>query len=1085
MHKLKSLTLIGISSLLVISLCIDSVFAFTPPPGYIAGGEAGGTISTDVNINIEGQGSGSSGEDPDNPNPDNPDPDNPNPGGPGTGDNPGNPGGEDVAKYKYIITYYYDDSIEIQRGEGAKGDPIPYTLDTPKTYAGHNWILDTFEVSKYISDIEEHNNADIYYTLDDKDKDGNNVPGGDGIADKYQDPANPTNPLDLYRYNVTYNYQENTEDVHKEYIMGQGTVGSIIPYQQTQTRSFNSNIYSFDSITVDSATVTPQVEKNKVELTYSLLSEEEQPPETNNKFNVTLDPANGEKIETQQVNEGELVVKPSVDPVKPGYTFEYWAELVDERYVEYDFNTPVDGNKALVAYYTLNSDLVEYKIYHHKQTMTGDDGYIDKASQGATGYIVAEIETLTGTPGESITATPKNYTGYRYDSDKSEDTIILNEHSDNTINLYYNRNQINITIDPANGTDEVQNITITYGGTVEKPEPDPKKDGYDFIGWFIEDNPINFTQPIYGDTTITAHYQLKPNDADYIVEHYQQNLEDDGYTLKDRDTEHSKENLVVTARAKQYIGFKENTNHVDRVFIGKVVCGDNPLTLKLYYDREIYKVTIDKNNGEPLDESEVKYGTIINKPSDPSNGDKIFNGWVDENGTPIDWDNPISKDVIIKADWVDKNDETYKYTINSYYNNTLVQTTGNGKLNSDIPYNKQLSTIYNGNNYTLVNKEVKSNVITTNELNNVVNLYYKLDNIGKDGTINGGDGVPDEYQVTIHFRAIYGRLSKYESVITKYDTNGNPSANGTATLRENDIPTATPNYGYYDGLWSRLPLPGIKVIDGETFIITYNRRPTYTGYPSDGTGNNNENNNKPDSGNGNGIVDIEDDEVVKGDKPILEVVKLNSKDHMAYIKGFPDGTVRPNANITRSEVAQIIVRLMQDDYRQYYYTLDNKFRDVNSGDWFNEAVSISAYAEIVKGYGDGTFRPNNNITRAEFATMVSRFFTNYGDNESQFTDISGHWAEEAINNIAAMGWITGYGDGTFRPNNYITRAEAVTIFNRILEREVLKENMLQSMKVWPDNKIGEWYYEAIQEASNGHDYRKEGKVNIWTALNNK
>lgn len=211
---------------------------------------------------------------------------------------------------------------------------------------------------------------------------------------------------------------------------------------------------------------------------------------------------------------------------------------------------------------------------------------------------------------------------------------------------------------------------------------------------------------------------------------------------------------------------------------------------------------------------------------------------------------------------------------------------------------------------------------------------------------------------------------------------------------------------------------------------------------------------------------------------------LNSVDHYAYIIGYTDGLVHPEANITRAEVATIFFRLMTDEFRMEHWATENSFPDVQAKNWFNNGVSTSAKAGIIKGYEDGSFRPNRNITRAEFAAIAARFLSDEVNLPVSFSDISGHWAENEINRAVKAGWIKGYTDGTFRPDQPITRAEAVTLINRMLDRTPDKDHLLPDMIRWPDNTEDKWYYAAMQEATNSHDYeRLEMDVTEdWTEL---
>ena len=212
--------------------------------------------------------------------------------------------------------------------------------------------------------------------------------------------------------------------------------------------------------------------------------------------------------------------------------------------------------------------------------------------------------------------------------------------------------------------------------------------------------------------------------------------------------------------------------------------------------------------------------------------------------------------------------------------------------------------------------------------------------------------------------------------------------------------------------------------------------------------------------------------------------KLNGDDHYAYVVGYSDSTVRPSANISRAEVATIFFRLLKADIRDGNLTADNDFSDVSDGQWHNKAISTMAKLNIVKGRRADRFDPDASITRAEFAAICARFSTKPVENSGSFSDISGHWAENEIERAAAFGWISGYPDGTFRPDARITRAEAMTMINRVLCRmPQSKSDLLDSMVTWPDNKPSDWHYLAVQEATNSHDFNRQGEVGeSWTKL---
>lgn len=211
---------------------------------------------------------------------------------------------------------------------------------------------------------------------------------------------------------------------------------------------------------------------------------------------------------------------------------------------------------------------------------------------------------------------------------------------------------------------------------------------------------------------------------------------------------------------------------------------------------------------------------------------------------------------------------------------------------------------------------------------------------------------------------------------------------------------------------------------------------------------------------------------------------LNGENHYAYVEGYSDGTVRPNDNITRAEVATLFFRLLKDEIRDENLSDTNTFADVTEEMWCNKAISTMALLGIVKGRTAACFDPNAPITRAEFAAICARFDQSDVIGRSTFTDIDNHWAKEEIERAAALGWVWSNTNGTFRPQDYITRAEAMTMINRMLQRvPESAEDLLPDMITWPDNKPNDWYYLAVQEATSSHDFtRKISGYETWTAL---
>ena len=212
---------------------------------------------------------------------------------------------------------------------------------------------------------------------------------------------------------------------------------------------------------------------------------------------------------------------------------------------------------------------------------------------------------------------------------------------------------------------------------------------------------------------------------------------------------------------------------------------------------------------------------------------------------------------------------------------------------------------------------------------------------------------------------------------------------------------------------------------------------------------------------------------------------LNDSDHFAYVIGYMDGNVRPYGLISRAETTTIFFRLLKDSVRDGNLLTSNTYTDVADDYWANTAISTMTGLGIVQGRSADTFDPKAPITRAQFAAICARFDTGKSSGTQSFTDIKGHWAEKYIERAAELGWIKGFEDGTFRPDTYITRAQAMTMINRVLNRIPEDESdLLPGMNVWPDCNPGDWFYLAIQEATNSHDYRhKAGSYETWTGLN--
>ena len=503
--------------------------------------------------------------------------------------------------------------------------------------------------------------------------------------------------------------------------------------------------------------------------------------------------------------------------------------------------------------------------------------------------------------------------------------------------------------------------------------------------------------------------------------------------------------------------------------------------------------------------------TVEKITPDPANGTKKFVGW----GISADATEPLSLWVlspkaaklkeltketgILYAIWEDAAQPTEKlnYTIHQHYigsngkqdaqfNDELPKTASAGTKISDlIPAELQKDREYYYQTYIYLSSETKivnDNVATPvaddtvlNKDNTQIHLYYYLDAWNdKDDTLTGGDDIPDKYQAVVTYKVVGGtwkdgktddQVQVFTLKTKNKETGVWEDANPAPVLGET-IPTGMiSSYSRTASQsWDKDITKDTKVTESVTYTYTFTKGSSGGGSSGGGGGR------KP-------TVDIPDD-VPTG---------LNGDDHFAYIVGYPDGNVKPGGNITRAEVATIFFRLLTEDVRTANSTQANSLSDVSRGQWFNHAISTLSSMGIVKGNPDGTFDPDAPITRAEFAAIAARFDDKNTNNTSNFSDIASHWAKDEIGVAANKGWINGYPDSTFRPDQYITRAEAMTLVNRVLNRLPEKsEDLLNDMIKWPDNADASvWYYLAVQEATNSHDYSDKSdadKYEKWTKL---
>ena len=467
----------------------------------------------------------------------------------------------------------------------------------------------------------------------------------------------------------------------------------------------------------------------------------------------------------------------------------------------------------------------------------------------------------------------------------------------------------------------------------------------------------------------------------------------------------------------------------------------------------------------------------------------------------------MTEDITLYAKW-DRTEPIkpteIKYTINQHFmkakgseQTDLARSNKDQSANENAVLNELITNLvkdqkigndkymYVSGKYTTKSESQKDQPITSESKlteDTTIDLYYYLDNwkdgdeAGKDSA-TGGDGIPDCDQVLIKYvssNSDRGTVSPDMEVLTIRGSDKQPTNKGTVTA-SGSTATVTGSSRNYFSNWTNnagLATSSTAKLGQQTFTTEGGKTYTFTanfGYSSGGGSGGSSRPSTP-------TVTIPDD-VPTG---------LNGTDHYAYIIGYGNNDVRPQNNITRAEVATIFFRLLTDETRTANMTKSNSYNDVKDGDWFCCAVSTLSKMGIIKGYEDGSFKPNAPISRAEFAAIAARFDPDGDKTPATFADVTSHWAKDEISIAANHGWIKGYEDGSFKPDQKITRAETMTLVNRVLNRlPETKDDLHKDMKTWVDNMDETaWYYLAVQEATNSHYFKNKTstKFEQWTDL---
>ena len=756
-----------------------------------------------------------------------------------------------------------------------------------------------------------------------------------------------------------------------------------------------------------------------------------------------------------------------------GYNFHGWR-ISDS--LEEVTSFPMPDHDVVLAGHIHPHDNVRYQIEHYYQDINGDypeapqehearfgttDAVATVYAHRNPGFTLDESETVKNIKDETDDS-------YKAVLDPVADTLTAKIKGDGStiLKFYYNRQSYKVEYQfegevPAgvNKTAYVTTEMVPYGEEITLHViPEAEYQGYSFSGWKTED--VELADGATGFTMPANHVLLKGSFAaelnTYKVRHLLETLDGSGesfdgkhYKLEETETITNKRTgALVEAIPKDYTGFHPSDKNV----LTGNVAGDGSLVIDVYYNRNLWTVTYVYYDNEhlpagapalPAKMENVPYGKSLTVEDKLSHNGYSFDGWHTHSVHPVanagklEYTMP-NHDVVFYGSFVQQYNVTYDlnggtpatgadYEPKVVAPDTVI-TVEAAPTKSGYTFAGWKAT---DENFTAVNYTAGQSVTVNHDLHFVA--QWKKNS---GGTPGGGGGV-----------------TRY---ILTYESNG-----GTKYDKETYSPGKVVQLdkephkeGYvFDGWYADKELTQAVTEVKMTKNIT-----VYAGWVE----------NNGTAGNGHETPGA-----------------LDGEHHFAYVVGYPDGTVRPNDHIDRAEVTAIFFRLLKEEIRSGNLTDQNPFADVTAEDWFNKAISTMTKLGIVKGRYENAFEPNDFITRAEFAAICARFDDSQYEIVDSFADVAGHWAENEIHEAAAHGWIKGYEDGNFHPDQLITRAEAMTMINRVLNRIPETENdLLADMIIWPDNAdTNAWYYLAVQEATNSHNYEMKNHIyESWTGL---
>ena len=620
-------------------------------------------------------------------------------------------------------------------------------------------------------------------------------------------------------------------------------------------------------------------------------------------------------------------------------------------------------------------------------------------------------------------------------------------------------------------TGEVYN-TVSYDELTELPS----RPNYEFTGWYTDKE---CKQP-YSPTLLMSSMDLYAG--------WKQTAFDVSYFYKDAQnvetqfgtTETYKVKSDVTVRTahpeKEGYTFTGWTNIANIVTVdtttGKFIMPAHHVRFDATFEINQYNVTY-KVGTEVVGTDVYNFNSDVAIRPVPTQEGYTFYGWTSKDSAfDIRGFKMPAHNVVIEGKFEKNPAKQYTYTVNKhFYNEKGVEVNVVKGEATPAAENTAVSELYKD---AAVNQTV--NEKTYVYVSGLTTVTDKLETLTKDVTIDlyyylnveGGNDIPDAWEYRLTFKVVNGEWNDGGNADIVTYVQCKDKKTGEAFEAEDVVVPVTripavgdkPNSGYHAGAWDTSPYDNYKVQKDTVFTYTYA---------------------KNSSGGSSGGHHRRPTVTIPDDVP----TGLNGNDHYAYIVGYPDKTVRPQNGITRAEVATIFFRLLTDETRNANSTKSNSYSDVAAGAWYNHAVSTLSAMGIVKGDSHGKFNPNAPITRAEFAAIAARFDDKANTTTADFSDIASHWAKNEISAASNNGWITGYPDGTFRPDNKITRAEAMTLVNRVLKRlPETEEDLHDDMIKWSDNSdVSQWFYLDVQEATNSHYYQtKENQFEKWTKL---